>query len=259
MTDSGFLVLQIIGGITFIIASIYICLKVAEDHIWVIWLLLATVALWIVSLFISSIPHSYSTLAFALIILVFAVGWFIFFIQTLISVSEWLWENRKTVLITLSTILFSSAVIYFVISYGLYSEFFLLLLGLMLISAVIGKPPAVREFVITLTKIAFGVILTGLIIFISGAFIHMSYNWGFSIFLEFGSERFWLAWDQYILFSQLVFGILIIGAFALFMLPGIRLPTPYERMVIRDQERNAATDDLEAKRRRHFESGGKSW
>lgn len=223
-----------------------------------IWLLIAAVALWIGSLFVS-VPSSYSTLAFALIIVVFGVGWFLFFVKSLIFVSEWLWEHRKAVFMSLFTVLFSIAAIYSVISYGLYSEFFYSLIALILLSALIGKPPAVREFVVTLTKVAFWVVLTALLIFGTGAVIHMSYNWGFSIFLEFGSDRFWLAWDQYILFSQLVFGILIIGAFALFMLPGIRLPTPYERMMIRNQERNAATEDLEARRRRHFESGGKSW
>ncbi len=258
MTESGLLVLQIIGGITFVIASIYICLKVAEDHIWVIWLLLGTVALWIGSFFVGP-GGSWSYFAFALIIGAFIIGWFVFLLQSTIALGEWLIENWKPVLIWLLSICSTITILYFVVVYSLYSEFFYTLVGLILISSVIGKPPAVREFVVGLSAISLILSLSGLAIFGVGAVIHMSYHWGFSIFLEIGSDRFWLAWNQYILFSQLVFGILIMGLFALFMMPGVRLPTPYERMIIRDEERQAAVDDLEERRRRYIDSGGKSW
>ncbi len=236
MTESGLLVLQIIGGIVFLIASFIITLKMAEDHRWLIWLFLLSVAAWVLSFFVD-FGYLYGWISGASIIVVFLIAWALLAFHFCIDAIEAIIEYRRTILISIAVCTATAATIYTIVQFDLYSEFFYALIGLTLLSAIIGKPAAVRELVLSLTKLSIILIIGGVGLYALGAFIYMSYNYGFEIFLEIGSDRFWIAWASYVLFTQMVFGFVLVSIVILIMMPGLKLPTYAERLMMKEEKR----------------------
>ena len=223
MTANGLMALQVIGGFVFLIMSVVYTFKVAlNDNLWLLGLFTVAIMAYLVSFFYD-LGFWYGWISGASIFIVFAITWvMILYHITRITVII-IVEFRRTILIMFSVIALTSTVIYFTITYGLYREFFLTLLGITLISAFIGKPLIIRTIVLSLTKVSLAIVTISVSIYALGAFVHMSYNYGFNIFFEFGSEQFWLAWAEYVYFTRLAFSFVLVNTIILLFIPPLNI------------------------------------
>ena len=230
MTANGLMALQVIGGFVFLIMSVVYTFKVAlNDNLWLLGLFTVAIMAYLVSFFYD-LGFWYGWITGASIFVVFSITWVMILYRvvrfTIIAVIVF----RRTLLIIFGVIASTSITIYFTITYDLYREFFLTLIGVTVISAVIGKPPIIRTIVLSLTKISVAVVVVSLSIYGFGAFVHMSYNHGFNIFFEFGSDQFWLAWSEYVYFTRLAFSFVLVNSIILLFIPKLNLSDLFDAL-----------------------------
>jgi len=244
MSDGSILVLQIvgmIGGGIFLIISLILTVALARDErTWLLIILILAITSFIFTFFVD-LNASIRWFTIFGIVGVLMIGWLIYLYNLSIVAIEWIIEHRRIILVSITAFASTSIAIYSIVQFDLYNEFFWLLMSILLASVVVGKPPAVREAVLSLTTISVGIIVACVGVYGIGAVVYMSYNYGFGIFLEFGSDQFWLAWMRYVIFTQFAFGFLVVNALILLFIPGLSLPA--FGILIMGRKRTQQNDD----------------